>query len=377
MDKIGICVITYNRINSLRRVLKSLNDANYPHDVDLIISIDKSDCEDVPTYANKFEWHHGHKIVMTHEQNLGLRRHILSCGDQLENYDALVVLEDDITVAQSFFYYVEQCVTKYKNDDSIAGISLYRAQLHHYALLPFIPMQTDSDVFLMQVAQSWGQVWMKKQWKEFKNWYNTHNKAFEVQPHLPKTICRWKNSWLKYHDRYCIEQNKFFIYPYVALSTNHSDTGTHNNSSYSWFQAPLLFGDKIDFKLNPTIKYDGFFESINLLKYLNLPPQDICIDIYGQKQNREGKRYWLSCTKQPYKIIKSYSMAMKPIEYNIINDIKGQEIFLYDTTIKRKQALQDTETQVKSYFYATDMNVLNLLKRKIKRKVLRILKILD
>ncbi len=371
---IGICVITYNRINSLKRVLQSLNEAQYPHEVDLIISVDKSDTEQVADYARLFDWLHGHKEVIIHKENLGLRKHVLSCGELLNHYDALVVLEDDISVAESFFYYVEQCVEKYKDDDNIAGISLYNFPLHNYTYLPFMPLKTDSDVFLMQLAQSWGQVWMRKQWNAFIEWYKTHNEEFEELPHLPKSICNWpRSSWLKYHNRYCIEQNKFFVYPYDSLSTNNCEPGTHNKTQFSYFQAQLLFGIKKEFKLNPIVKYDGFFENMGLSSSLGIKPSEICIDLYGVKHNRLRKRYWLSCSNQPYKLVRTFALTMKPIEFNILYGVEGTGIYLYDTYVKDNYQRNYSDVQIKTFLYATDMNVINQLFRFVKNKIYNLL----
>jgi len=375
MDNIGICVITYNRIESLKRLLHSLSNAQYPHEVDLIISVDKSNTEEVANYAKNFKWQHGHKEVITHDLNLGLRKHVLSCGELLNRYDALVVLEDDISVAESFFYFAEQCVTKFKDNNNIAGISLYCPPLNPYCGLPFIPLHSDSDIFLMQVAQSWGQVWMKNQWHEFVKWYECNNEEFEDMPHLPKAICNWKhNSWLKYHDRYCIEKNKFFVYPYLSLSTNHSDAGTHNATTQTFYQSPMLFGAKNDFNLNGTIAYDGFFENLNLINYIEFAPKDICIDFYGLKENRENKRFWLTCKNFPFRIVKSYSLSMKPYEFNVINNIGGNELFIYDTHTTGTQQKTDTETLIKSYLYATDMNVYGILNIKLKKFLYKLLR---
>ncbi len=49
----------------------------------------------------------------------------LQCGDLTEKYDAVVVLEDDLVVAEGFMQYVVAAVEAYKNNDEIAGISLY------------------------------------------------------------------------------------------------------------------------------------------------------------------------------------------------------------------------------------------------------------
>ena len=53
MSKIAIVVIGYNRINSIKRLLLSLENAYYDNDnIDLIISIDKSDTDIIETYVS-------------------------------------------------------------------------------------------------------------------------------------------------------------------------------------------------------------------------------------------------------------------------------------------------------------------------------------
>jgi hypothetical protein len=329
---IPICCVAYNRVNSLRRLLCSLKAADFDEPVTLIISIDKSDSTEVEEFADSYQWIHGEKRVIKHSENIGLRRHVLSCGDLLNEYDALVVLEDDITVAQSFYTYVKQCVEKYKDCMDCAGISLYNFPLSYHNCLPFIPVHSDSDVYMMNCAQSWGQVWMKKQWFEFRKWYATHNEEFGYLPHLPKSICSWpKSSWLKYHTRYCIEENKYFIYPYISLSTNNGDSGTHNKTSSSLFQVPLLEGAKSVFKLTPSVRYDGFFENMNLADYIGVNPDELCVDLYAEKGNREKKRFWLTSSHERYKIINSYALELKPWDVNVKNNIEGGQLFLYDT----------------------------------------------
>lgn len=328
---LAIQIIAYNRIESLKRVLSSISSAYFDQNVTLIISIDKSDTNVVENYADEYEWKYGNKIVIKHSENLGLRKHVLECGDRVNDYDGMIVLEDDITVSESFFIYAKQCIGKFKDNLDVAGISLYGFPLNYQNLLPFMPLKSDSDVYLMKCAQSWGQVWMPKQWNEFREWYKNNSEEFCEKTYLPHAICRWpQSSWLKYHTRYCIENNKYFVYPYVSLSTNNGDAGTHVNKRDSSFQANLLFGVKRDFVLNPTIKYDGFFENEMLMSYLGY--EDVCIDFYGEKQNRTKNRYWLTRKKMNYKILCSYALECKPYEYNIINNNLGSDLFLYDTS---------------------------------------------
>lgn len=366
---IGICVIAYNRLNSLKRVLRSLSEAYYDNNnIPLIISIDKSDNNDVSEFADSFEWQYGSKNVIKHSVNLGLRNHVLLCGELLEYYDALVVLEDDITVAPSFYFYARQCVDEFHDNPLIAGISLYSFPFNYHNYLPFYPLYSDSDVFLIQNAQSWGEVWMKDSWRAFKKWYDNNNEEFAELPHLPKSICDWpKSSWLKYHTKYCIEQNKYFIYPYVSLSTNNSDIGVHCASNNTVLQSKMLYGKKEYFYLNPIIRYDSFFENEAIYDSLGIAKDELCVDIYGCKANRENKRYWLTTSCEPYKVICKFGLSQKPYEWNIINKVPGSVIFLYDTNekgVKPKRTIQNRIDLLK-YWYGF-LNLKDIVK-KIKR----------
>lgn len=333
---IAICAIGYNRVESMKRLLGSLARGFYPEDggVTLYISVDKSDSDAVAEYGDSFEWKHGPKKVLRHPENLSLRKHILSCGDLLEHHDALIVLEDDIVVAPAFYQYAQQTVAKYHDNPEIAGISLYNFPLNYQNRLPFHPLQSASDVFLMQSAMSWGQVWLKQQWRAFRAWYDSHNEEFGEQSHLPIAISRWpKSSWLKYHMKYCIEERKYFIYPYVSLSTCFADAGVHVDKSNTYFQSYMLEGECGELRLNPTIKYDGFFECENIYGWLGMDSSELCIDFYGEKGNREGKRFWLTRRLENYKCINSYALQLKPYPLNIQCQIPGEEIFLYDTSL--------------------------------------------
>lgn len=334
-DNIAVVVVAYNRLESVSRLLDSLSGAHYNQNVTLIISIDKSKTDVVEKYADGFEWKHGRKIVVKHETNLGLRKHILSIGNYLNEYDAIVVLEDDLIVSPSFFNYTTATVKKYKDDDRVAGISLYSFSTDLQTGVPFVPDKNEYDAFLFQNAQSWGQVWMKKQWSDFISWYRENSEEFGDQPHLPYSICHWpKNSWLKYHIKYCIECNKFFVYPYVPLTFCTGAAGVHSKETNVRVHNVLQQGNKINYYLpdfNDAIKYDGFYERLDFEKYLDV--DDVCFDLYGAKGNRQHKRYWLTTMIEPYKVVRSFGMMYLPIEQNVACNVPGTSIFLYDTTV--------------------------------------------
>ncbi len=367
MSNIAIVVIGFNRITSISRLLKSLEHADYASDkVDLIISIDKSDSNVVELYADDYQWSHGNKKVITHDENLGLRAHILSQGKLFEFYDTLVILEDDVVVSPLFYHYAKQTVDMYKEEDSIAGISLYAYHVNYQNNLPFEPIKSEYDVYFMQCAMSWGQIWMKRQWLAFYDWYLRHT-SFDYSCKIPESLYTWpESSWLKYHIRYCIERNKYFVYPYFSLVTNFSDVGTHNNdtANNTVYQVPMQRGHKLKYLLpsfdEHAIKYDGFFECELLIRYLDPIERDCCVDLYGTKRNMENKKYWLTSRSADYKIVKSFGINYRPLEANIIENNPGRDVFLYDTTQSETNCRSDNREVIMFRFYI--QNVLSFMR---------------
>ncbi len=340
MEKIAIIAIAYNRVRSLERLLASLSAAYYgDEEVPLIISIDKSDTDEVERFADRYDWAAGPKTVVRHERNLGLKAHILSQGRWLDEYDAVVILEDDVVVARDFWNYVRQTVTRYKDNDEVAGISLYSFAVNYHVRRPFTPLRTSDDVYFMNCASSWGEVWMRSQWRRFESWLETHAE-FTSSPALPLSILSWKaQSWLKYHTRYCIEENKYFVFPYVSYSTNFSDLGMHVDVRNSLYQVPLMQGRsgvlRLPKNVSDGVMYDGFFENKALYATLGLDEAECCLDLNGANGNRVGKRYWMTTGRHPYAVKRSYALMRRPVESNVLENCEGQGICLYDT---REQA---------------------------------------
>lgn len=361
---IAIIAVAYNRVDSLTRLLSSLERAYYGEDVTLIISIDKSKTDVVERFADEYKWPYGEKIVDKHEENLGLRPHMMSLGKWFDKFDAIVVLEDDIIVSPDYYYYTRQTVEKYYNCSAIAGISLYGFSINYQSSSPFTPVKNEHDVFFMNSAVSWGEIWMKESWKDFYDWYLNHLE-FDYSDIIPERLFEWgEKSWLKYHTRYCIEKNKYFVFPYVSLSSNNCDVGTNSKKTSSEFQVPLQRGRKEQYALpaldDQSVCYDGFFENKGLLKFLNLNDEDCCIDINGKKNNKLRKKYWLTTAFANYKIVKSFGLQLRPIEMNVIENIEGNGIFLYDTSVVEKNPYKDTGSVLR-YYYHFGGNIYNFV----------------
>ena len=333
---IAIVAVGYNRKESLRRLIVSINDAEYFSDcVDLIISLDKSSIEsEMINMANNINWIHGAKIIRTFPERQGLKSHILQCGDLTEKYDAVIVLEDDLLVSVGFYSYVKQCLNYYKDDERIAGISLYSFQLVPGCLRTFTPDCSGYDVFLMSFAQSWGQCWTKSMWKSFKSWYLQQVTPLKSENVMPEYIANWDDkSWLKYYMKYTAESRKFFVYPYVSLTTNFTESGEHNSLVNSHFQVPVL-QNSINYRFPPKgkeIMYDSFMERIFPENYFS--PEltgKVIIDLNGMKTSFDNGNYLISTTIRPFNVVKEFGLCLRPQENNIIKRISGKGIYVYD-----------------------------------------------
>ena len=339
--KYGIIAVGYNRPDSLRRLIRSIVHAEYgTESVDLLISIDKSDIQDnVADAVSDVKWNYGDFRIIKQESRLGLRNHILKCGDLVDQYDAVVVLEDDLVVSPYYFDYVKETVLKYADDPNIGGISLYKHETHPGARRPFIPDHNGFDAYMMQFAQSWGQCWTKSMWNGFRSWYADNEKSdLGRDTLLPDYIVSWNNqSWLKFFMRYLAETDKYFIYPYISLSTNASDVGEHNTNSNNDYQVALLAGRK-EYRLPnlyEAVRYDVFLErqGIENQIFSGLKGKKV-LDLYGQRHDFSGADYLISTQSLPYKQEISFQIKYRPHEINCLLVEEGNDAFVYSLNTK-------------------------------------------
>lgn len=353
--KENICIIAvgYNRPDSLKRLLKSLGNADYGEEtVDLIISIDKSNNQEaVLKVAENFQWLYGEKKIRTFPERQGLKAHIIQCGDMVNYYEAVIVLEDDITVAPDFFHFARKALEFYGNDEHVAGISLYRHVVNEEVYHFFEPEYNGFDTFMMQVAQSWGQCWNARMWNGFKEWYIKNQNLFKLRTNkkllnnIPDNIKTWgEQSWLKFFMAYIVEKNLFFVYPYYAFSTNHSEVGEHNNYASSDYQVVLASGKRnFNFcKFKDAVKYDVFFERLDY-RVIGYEDKNVILDMYGAKRNFGEGEILISTQQLPYKVIEKWALRYHPQELNCKYKEKGLGVYVYDLKQKAKRPQYNTD----------------------------------
>ena len=384
MADIPIVVVAYNRLESLKRILASLSRGEYPREpVELIISIDRGDNQEVLQYADAFPWPHGEKRVIYRQENLGLKRHILTCGDLTQDHDGIILLEDDLVVSPDFYRYAQECYTFVQGQDRIAGVALYNHRLSQLTEKVFEPLEDGFDNWYFRYACSWGQMWTKEQWALFKAWFTEHSDYdFAASCRIPEHIKDWgKHSWLKYHIAFCIETDRFFLYPRVARTTCFSDAGVNFSESENTFQVPLMAAGRtgalrLSHLEESKAVYDQWMENLFLSRFLG---KDACIDLYGAKTDFEGKNYLLTTSGvEGGEVICSFGREMRPQEWNVLGEVPGDVIRLYQLSPNAKKLprtrssrVEDAQYYIRGISYPYKKDIISLFLRETGKKLRR------
>ncbi len=338
--QLAIIVNAYNRTTPLTRLLASLRQAEYPAEVlvPLVISIDRGGSQEVRQIATDFAWSHGPKEVICQERHLGLVQHFFACGNLTERFNAIVYLEDDLTVSPVFYAYTSQALSRYQPDDRVAGLSLFGLWFNGYTQQPFVPLADGSDAFFVQVPYTQGLAFTRTQWMRFEEW--RHSSAATDPPTVPLHEAWWRfdrEDWFPLLARFVITTDRYFVFPRVSHTTGWGDAGTHYEQASRFFQVPLQRGKRqYDFSsLDDTVAvYDSFFElqpdRLNRLTD-QLRDYDYTVDLYAIKSKANLRAKYTLTSQRCRNSIASFGKTAWPLEMNIVERVPGAEISLCRT----------------------------------------------
>ena len=258
-----IVVFGYNRPSHLLRCLNSLLSNPESSESSLHIFIDgpKSDFDRalVNQSVEIASSIRGFKTldVVVNTENLGLARSIRTGVNSIfENYDRIIVIEDDIVTTNSALSFLNKGLDRYLSSDKVASIQLFQYP---------IKMELEEPVFL-RGADCWGWATWKSRWEkvEFdpkklldqlsgsRNEFNLDGSArfYEMLQNLAvQSIDSWAICW---HASMYLE-DRLSLYPPKSLCLNigSDGSGTHA-SSVDYFSVELddskewLFPSKIE-----------------------------------------------------------------------------------------------------------------------------------
>ncbi len=325
-----IVIPAFNREEALGELLRSINKASYPAgDVKLIISLEHQASTGVIHIAQRFQFHHGTVEIIKRKEKMGVREHLLTCGNYARKYGSVIVLEDDLIVAPDFYTFACQALNFYREDDNIGGISLYSQRFNETAGLPFEPLQSKWPVYFMKLTSSLGQCWTSRQWNLFSNWlHENKGKIMNKKRELPENMKDWpESSWKVLFNIFLGDTNRFFVYPYISYTTNNSHYGgAHANGVGNLFQVPVSFLSTYNRNLaipsfnEQPVKYDMFMEITGEMvwKLTEKRADELEVDLYGTKPLKLLRRKPFAITSKIGGDVQySYPLRLKPLEMNL------------------------------------------------------------
>lgn len=345
----AIIVAGYKRHKSLNRLLESITNSYFESPVTVVISLDGGFNIETLKVAEKFKHNFSKGIVeiIARNENIGLKNHIIWCGDQSKRFGSVIVLEDDLIVDPQFYNYAKKAADYFEGDKHIAGISLYGQEFNEYTGLPFKPLHNGTSCYFMQIASSWGQLWTAKQWEKFRSWYTSIDEAYLLEiKKLPAQVKAWPtSSWKKFFSGYLAEKELFFAYPYQSFTTNVSDGGgTHIKDGtfllQTSFKLPNRREDNIIFNKVESIDsvlYDTYMEPASSFIYelLGYNENELAFDLYGSKPLSLLSSYRYAITSKATKnSLRTISLAFRPFENSIFRPESTSTVHVFFTETK-------------------------------------------
>ncbi|WP_153636096.1 hypothetical protein [Cobetia sp. AM6] len=345
-NDLPVFIITaYNRPKDLASLLSSFETVCFFNKVrpKLIVSIDGNNDEVINT-ANSYS-HLIHEIII-HGDRLGLKNHILRCGDLTDKYDTIVMLEDDLVLSPNVFKYLVQTIPLAKSQVNVASISLYNFQYNDFAPFKNSLDEVNGDIYYVKSVSSWGQVWWKEKWDEFRTWLENEYNASEYY-RLPERVKKWPdtswkklfNFWLTYKDYYSLVPKQS-----LALCTG-GQTGTNMSGiiGVSFSNTRNILSSYNVSEIDGSTIFDSFLEldirdNSMVLKDLNIRLSDVEFDLACAKNKKDiYKEYVL--TRRFHKnnhLIASYDINLGNPLLSVMLGIRGEGLYLV-----RKEGFQE------------------------------------
>jgi hypothetical protein len=336
----AIVVITYDRPDTLQRLLASLDAAGYPDGVEvpLVITIDRGDsaaAARVVELAKEFEWRFGPKRVIEQPRHLGLVDAFWEAGRLSREYDAVILLEDDLTVAPPFYSFASRALARYADDERVGGVCLYGLWFNGYTGLPFEAIDDGSDVFFARLPYTQGYAMTAAQWRRFDEWWQANGPKVQPHPSLHPAFLEFRDDeWLPALASYLARAERYFCFPRASLTLGWGDAGVHFDRRTDWFLTPVqLRGD--DYRLpaldDALAVYDSFFElTPGRLRALtpSLPDVEFDVDLNATKQPVNLRHEHVLTTRPSRRAIASFGLRLQPPELNAVQGMPGNEITL-------------------------------------------------
>ena len=281
--KTAILFLVFNRLDTTKRVFEAIQKAKPPR---LYIAGDgpretqageNETVQIVRDYViNNINWQCDVKTLFR-EKNLGCKYSVSGAINWFfENEDMGIILEDDCLPSQSFFWFCEELLSRYKENDQIAMITGTN-------YLTEITSLFSGDYFYSNYFAIWGWASWKRAWKgydvDLKNYKqlkikDLKNKAANYLIYLhykftfdlinEQKIDTWDIQWF-FHS---LMNSRLCIAPSKNLISNIGTSGTHTSgkTGKNIFLKPHEFEDLNEFVPHTSMFYPNSVYDLTLYR---------------------------------------------------------------------------------------------------------------
>lgn len=271
MNSSPIALFVYKKLEQLQLAVSALQNNKLAKKSDLYIFSDAPktnlDKEAVDTVRNYIKSIKGFKSIKIQEaeNNMGLAKSIINGVTLLLNdYDYVIVLEDDLICSDNFLEYMNQALHFYEKNPKVFSIAGYTPPID-------VPKDYGYDTYFTLRASSWGWAtwkdrwmdvdWMVSDYQTFKNnrrakrQFNKMGSDMSGMLHkqMQGKLDSWAIRWC-YHQ---FRQNLYTAFPTLSKIQNvgfvKGATHTKTNSAEERFNTPLDYTEKKSFSFAPEI----------------------------------------------------------------------------------------------------------------------------
>jgi len=336
----AIVIAAHARPAALQRLLASVARADIPTGTSMVISVDVAASsgpfadkavlsEQVLDLANAFDWEHGAKSVIVHEQ-IGLVEHFHRCGDLTAEHGSVVLLEDDLLVGPGFYRWATAALEFGECDHRVAGVGLVTPWFDGYRHMRFEPVDDGTDGIYMQVPWYDGMAWTARMWRDYRQ------AEIDESTRLHAAFDQLADDeWFPGYVRYLVQSGRTFLLPRAAQATGTGAAGEHFEAPTDWFQSELAVRAPNPLRLasidDSLSVYDDHMEMTTevLQRLVDGFDPGVVVDIRGCRNLEQYEADTMVLTIRPAaKASKTWGAAMHPLEMNLVHDEPGTVISL-------------------------------------------------
>ena len=251
-----IIVMTFNRSDSLRKSLQSLQDfVTDGRRVSLEIWIDRAKNSarvdaDTLRVARNFRWTNGAANVRIHARHVGLIGQWLYTWrprlttDRSEQREYALFVEDDVDVSKYGYRWLRAVRQKYSSRNDVACYTLQNDNaIGSYGKFvgKEIKKPSNSPVFFHRLPGSWAMSPDPEKWRQFQDWFETKRAISTFRPYVKKAALqtRWykvfekqkrqDSMWTMWYIYYTSERKQICGYANLPAYTKRNDTSLARN----------------------------------------------------------------------------------------------------------------------------------------------------